>query len=34
MYEVKQGPYLGESDKTRFAGVLPPTLDFGSKNDQ
>jgi hypothetical protein len=24
MYEVKQGPYAGELDKTRFDGGLPP----------
>jgi hypothetical protein len=23
MYEVKQGPYAGDEDKTRFIGVLP-----------
>ena len=23
MYEVKQGPYAGEQDKTRFAGISP-----------
>jgi hypothetical protein len=30
MYEVKQGPYAGESDKTRFVGRLPERLRFGS----
>ena len=29
MFEVKQGPYAGDHDKTVFAGVLPPQLDFG-----
>lgn len=26
MIEVKQGPYAGESDKTRFEGVMPSQL--------
>lgn len=26
--EVKQGPYAGENDKTRFASNLPPKLNF------
>lgn len=26
MIEVKQGPYVGEQDKTRFAGVPPATI--------
>jgi mannose-6-phosphate isomerase-like protein (cupin superfamily) len=30
MYEVKQGPYAGEKDKTRFSGELPSQLKFGS----
>ncbi len=30
MFEVKQGPYLGSDDKTRFAGNLPGKLTFGS----
>lgn len=34
MYEVKQGPYIGDSDKTRFEGTLPPELKFGSQNDK
>lgn len=34
MYEVKQGPYLGDSDKTRFDGALPTPLNFGGRNDQ
>lgn len=33
MYEVKQGPYIGDSDKTRFEGALPPVLKFGPRND-
>jgi hypothetical protein len=28
MVEVKQGPYAGEADKTRFAANLPPKLNF------
>jgi hypothetical protein len=28
MVEVKQGPYAGETDKTRFAAVLPKKLKF------
>jgi hypothetical protein len=28
MVEVKQGPYAGESDKTRFPAVLPEKLKF------
>jgi len=24
MFEVKQGPYAGDTDKTRFTGILPP----------
>jgi hypothetical protein len=34
MYEVKQGPYIGDSDKTRFQGTLPPVLKLGSQNDK
>ena len=30
MFEVKQGPYLGADDKTRFASALPATLNFGT----
>jgi hypothetical protein len=30
MIEVKQGPYAGEMDKTRFKGKLPAQLNFGS----
>lgn len=30
MIEVKQGPYAGEGDKTRFKGKLPASLKFGS----
>jgi mannose-6-phosphate isomerase-like protein (cupin superfamily) len=28
MVEVKQGPYAGEKDKTRFTAELPPKLNF------
>jgi mannose-6-phosphate isomerase-like protein (cupin superfamily) len=28
MVEVKQGPYAGDMDKTRFEAILPPTLKF------
>jgi hypothetical protein len=28
MVEVKQGPYAGGTDKTRFAAVLPEKLNF------
>jgi mannose-6-phosphate isomerase-like protein (cupin superfamily) len=28
MVEVKQGPYVGETDKTRFTAVLPEKLKF------
>lgn len=27
--EVKQGPYAGDSDKTRFTAQLPPELNYG-----
>src|SRR5687767_13097085 len=30
MIEVKQGPYAGDKDKTRFKGKLPAQLNFGS----
>jgi hypothetical protein len=29
MVEVKQGPYAGDQDKTRFSGKLPAQLKFG-----
>ena len=29
MIEIKQGPYAGEGDKTRFEGRLPSTLRMG-----
>lgn len=29
MVEVKQGPYAGDLDKTRFDAVLPNKLNFG-----
>ena len=28
MIEVKQGPYVGDADKTRFTAKLPPKLIF------
>jgi hypothetical protein len=28
MVEVKQGPYAGDADKTRFVAELPPKLNF------
>jgi mannose-6-phosphate isomerase-like protein (cupin superfamily) len=28
MIEVKQGPYVGDADKTSFAAELPPKLNF------
>lgn len=31
MIEVKQGPYAGEQDKTRFTAALPPQLRFESR---
>ena len=30
MFEVKQGPYTGEGDKTRFVSKLPNDLNFGN----
>lgn len=30
MFEVKQGPYAGDSDKTRFESNLPNDLDYGN----
>ena len=30
MIEVKQGPYAGDSDKTRFEPILPKKLNFGN----
>jgi mannose-6-phosphate isomerase-like protein (cupin superfamily) len=29
MFEVKQGPYTGDHDKTRFESRRPAALDFG-----
>lgn len=29
MIEVKQGPYAGDRDKTRFASQLPDELNYG-----
>lgn len=34
MIEVKQGPYTGEGDKTRFEGRLPTTLRMGPGIDR
>jgi mannose-6-phosphate isomerase-like protein (cupin superfamily) len=31
MFEVKQGPYAGDADKTRFDSTLPDVLNFGPK---
>jgi cupin fold WbuC family metalloprotein len=31
MFEVKQGPYKGSDDKTRFSGKLPTRLKLGPK---
>src|SRR5260370_7515876 len=28
MVEVKQGPYFGDTDKTRFVAAMPPKLNF------
>jgi len=28
MVEVKQGPYVGDTDKTRFVPAMPPKLNF------
>ena len=28
MVEIKQGPYFGDSDKTRFVPATPPKLNF------
>ena len=33
MIEVKQGPYAGDQDKTRFVGRLPNQLRFGRNAD-
>ena len=30
MFEVKQGPYAGDSDKTRFESNLPNDLNYGN----
>jgi mannose-6-phosphate isomerase-like protein (cupin superfamily) len=29
MIEVKQGPYIGDSDKTRFLSKMPDKLNYG-----
>ena len=31
MYEIKQGPYTGEQDKTRFDGIRNDQINFGGK---
>jgi hypothetical protein len=31
MYEIKQGPYTGELDKTRFDGIRNEKINFGGK---
>lgn len=33
MFEVKQGPYVGEHDKTRFAGIEASTAVIKARND-
>lgn len=33
MIEIKQGPYVGEEEKTRFDGNLPVQLKFGPGSD-
>ena len=30
MFEVKQGPYTGDHDKSRFVGVRPTELNYGT----
>jgi mannose-6-phosphate isomerase-like protein (cupin superfamily) len=32
MFEVKQGPYAGDQDKTRFEGRRPLQLNFGRRS--
>ena len=32
MFEVKQGPYAADTDKTRFHGKRPPKLNFGPRS--
>ena len=34
MIEVKQGPYAGDQDKTRFNALLPPQLKFLAPGDR
>ncbi len=34
MVEVKQGPYAGDQDKTRFSGILPAELRFGRNGSE
>ena len=33
MIEVKQGPYAGDKDKTRFTGITPNQVIWGNDND-
>ena len=34
MIEVKQGPYAGDQDKTRFSAKLPVQLNFGESESE
>ena len=34
MIEVKQGPYAGDHDKTRFRATLPAQLNYGNCSDR
>jgi mannose-6-phosphate isomerase-like protein (cupin superfamily) len=34
MVEVKQGPYAGDQDKTRFRARLPAQLNYGNATDR
>lgn len=31
--EIKQGPFAGDGDKTRFTPVLPPHLNYGEPDE-
>lgn len=33
MIEVKQGPYAGDRDKTRFTGIPPAEISISSQQD-
>ena len=33
MIEVKQGPYAGDKDKTRFAGITADQVRWGNRDD-